>query len=86
MAENQAIAAGELRGFCATACKLIDHLAFGDADIADINGKAQFRRYDFNADMPNADFTNERMCIALAALGGLTQRQQKPLVAAREVL
>ena len=86
MAEYQAISAGKLRGFRSAALELIDHLAFGNADIAYINGEAQFGRRDFNADMANADFSHEGVRIAIAALRGITECEQKPFITARQIL
>ena len=82
LAEDQAIAAGELRRRLGRALELVDHLAFGDADAAERHGKRQFRHVEFQLDLADADLADEGMVAGIAALGGIAERQQKPLVAA----
>src|SRR3546814_8679357 len=39
--EGEAVAAGEFRRFGLRAAELVDHLAFGDGDFADVDGEAE---------------------------------------------
>ena len=68
------------------ALELVHHLAFGHGDVADVDGETKFRRLDFHRHLAHADLAGERMRAAIAALGRIAQRQQEPLVAARQRL
>ena len=84
--EHQAIAAGELRRRFGIALELVDHLAFGDADAAERDRKAEFGDVHFDLDFADADFAGEGVRAGIAALGGIAERKQKALVAARQRL
>ena len=49
-------------------------------------GKPQFRRLDLHGHGADADFAHERVRAAVAALGGVAERQQEALVGARQGL
>jgi hypothetical protein len=54
LAEDQAIAAGELRRLGAAALELVHRLAFGQLDLADLDGEAQLGDVDLDRDGADA--------------------------------
>jgi hypothetical protein len=50
------------------------------------HGKAQLGHVELDIDFANADLADEWMAAAIAALGRVAERQQEPLVAARQRL
>ncbi len=68
------------------ALELVDHLAFGQRDRAERHGEADILGHEFDLDLAEADFAGERMVAAVAALRRIAERQQKALVAARQIL
>lgn len=81
MPERQAVTTGELRKLSGRADKLVDHLALGDFDAAQADGKAQLFGVDPHFDVADANLTGKRVVAAVTALGRVAQRQQKTLVA-----
>src|SRR5262249_42714949 len=84
--ESQAIAAGEARRFRGRGLELVDHLAFGQRDLAKRHREADILGKELDLDLAKADFTCEGMIAAIAALSRITEREQKAFVAAREIL
>jgi hypothetical protein len=68
------------------ALELVDHLAFGQLDLADLDREAEFGDLEFDRDLADADFADEGMGPPVAALGGIAERQEEALVAARQRL
>jgi hypothetical protein len=85
-AHAQAIATRELRRHAVATVELIDHLALGQGDRADLDGEAKLFRTDQHIDFTHADFTGEGMGFGIATLSGIGHAQQKALVAARKIL
>src|SRR3546814_17115068 len=73
-------------GRSAQAGELVDHLAFGHGDLADLDGEAEFLRHELHRHLAEADLSGEGMVAPVAALRRLAERQQEALVTAREVL
>ena len=73
-------------GFGRRSLELVDHLAFGQRDATERNGKAGILGHELDLDLAEADFAGKGMVAAIAALGRIAERQQKALVAARQVL
>ena len=48
MAEDEAVAAGELRWHLFRALELVDHLAFGQGDVAEIDREAELLRHELD--------------------------------------
>ena len=86
LAEDEAVAAGEVRRRGRRAGELVDHLAFGERDLADLDREAQLLRHDLDRDLADADLAGEGVVAAIAALGRIAEGQQEALVAARQVL
>src|SRR3546814_15846487 len=86
MAEGQAVAAGELRRLRLRALELIDHLALGHGDLADLDRETQLLRHELDRDLAQADLADEGGVAAIAALGRVAEAQQEALVAARQIL
>ncbi|MCY1229742.1 hypothetical protein D9M72_421200 [compost metagenome] len=86
VAEHQPVAAREARGFVGIAGELAHHLAFGQFDLADGDGEAQFFHEQFDLGRAVADLGRERVRVAVAALGGIAHRQQEAFIGARQVL
>jgi hypothetical protein len=59
LAEDQAIAAGELRRRLGRALELVDHLAFGHLDGAERDGKAELGDIEFDLDLADTDFAGK---------------------------
>ncbi|MNT28020.1 hypothetical protein D3C72_1636750 [compost metagenome] len=75
VSEGQTVAAGELRQLRGRADELVDHLALGDFDAAQVDREAQLFGIDPHLDFTDANFPGERVIAAITALGGITQRQ-----------
>src|SRR3546814_3893817 len=86
VAEGEAVAAGELRRPLGGAGELVDHLAFGHGDLADLDGEAEFLRHELHRHLAEADLSGEGMVAPVAALRRVAERQKEALVTAREVL
>ncbi|XQU71663.1 hypothetical protein OJJOAM_004452 [Cupriavidus sp. H18C1] len=86
VAEHQAIAAGKAGRFLRVAGEVVDHLAFGQFDLADGHGKAQFLDEQLDLRGAIADLGGKRMRIAVAALRRIPHRQQEAFVGPRQVL
>ncbi|CEG10563.1 hypothetical protein BN961_04003 [Afipia felis] len=86
LAEVNAVAACEAGGFGFRALELVYHLAFRDGDRSERHGKADLGGDDIDLDFADTDFTGERVVAAVAALRRIAERQQKALIASREVL
>ena len=86
MAEGEPVAARELRRHVVRARELVDHVAFGDVDLGDLDGEAQLLGHEADGHLAVADLADEGMVVAVAALGRVAQRQQEAFVAARQVL
>ncbi len=86
LTEHKTIAAGELRQLGFRSLEFVDRFAFGQFDIANINGKAEFFGFDFNRYGAIADFTNKGVAVGVSALGRISKRKNKPLVPAAQVL
>ena len=86
MAEGEAVAAGELRRHVLGAGELVDHLAFGQGDVAEIDGEAELLRHVFDRDLADADLADEGVAVAVAALHGIAEAEHEALVAARHRL
>ena len=82
MAKGKPIAARELRRLLNGAFKLIDHLTFGESDLAKIDLEAQFFWYKGNGYFAHANFTGKGMITAKSALHGISKPEQKTLVTA----
>jgi hypothetical protein len=68
------------------ALELIDHLAFGHL-ISPSDGEANSSSaMNLHLDLAEADFAGEGMVAAIAALGGIAERQQEAFIAARQIL
>ena len=85
-AERQAVAAGKVRRFILRGDKAVNHFAFGHQQFTDIDGESQLFGSDLHRDVAAANFTGKRVVAPVAALGGVGQRQQIALVAARQLL
>src|SRR5271165_7437104 len=68
LSESEAVAAGEARQAAVAAGKLVDHLAFGHADIAEGHGKAEILDEKLDLDLAETYFADERMGAAVPAL------------------
>ena len=66
--------------------ELVDHVAFGDVDLGDLDREAQLLGHERHRHRAEADLADEGMVVAVAALGRIAERQQEALVAARQVL
>ncbi len=66
--------------------KAVDHFALGQQDFADIDGETELFRHDLHRNVAGADLAGERVVAAVAALGGVAERQQKTFVAAHQLL
>ena len=86
VAERETVALREGGRHLAAAGELVDHLAFGDIDLADLDCFAQLVEFHFHGDRAEADLARERMRVRIAALRRVTHREQKAFVAAREIL
>jgi len=86
LAEHEAVAAGEARRLAVAALELVDHLAFGDRDASQRRREAEILDEDLDVDVAEADFADERMVAAVAALGGIGEAEQEAFVAARRRL
>src|SRR5271165_3131853 len=86
LSESETVAAGEAQRAAVAARKLVDHLAFGHADIAEGHGKAEVLDEKLHLDFAETDLADERMGAAVAALRRIGQTEQEALVAAREAL
>ena len=73
-------------GSVVAADELVDHLTFGDANVAERNRKAEFLDEEFHLRLAEADFADEGMIAAIAALRRIGEAKQKALVAARQRL
>ncbi|MNN63518.1 hypothetical protein D3C81_1789020 [compost metagenome] len=62
--------------------KAVHHFAFGHQQFADVYRKSQLFRYYFQRHIAAADLGGKRVIAPVAALGGVSQRQQIPFVAA----
>ncbi len=79
--ESQAIATREARRFGRRALELVDHLAFGDRDAPERNGKADLFGKELDLDLTETDFSDEGMRAAVATLRRIAKRQQEAFVA-----
>src|SRR5208283_5207566 len=86
LAEDEAVAAGEARRASVAAGELVDHLAFGHADVAERDGEAEVPDEQLHLDLPVPYLPDEGMGAALAALGGIGEAEQEALIAARQRL
>ena len=84
LAEGEAIAARETRRRAVAAGELVDHLAFGERNVAERNGKAEILDEQLDLDLAEADLADERMVAAVAALRRIGEAEQEALVAARQ--
>ena len=66
--------------------ELGDHLALGDLDPADHDGKAKLGEVDLHIDLADPDLADKGMGSAVATLRRIAERQQEALVAARQRL
>ena len=64
----------------------MDHLAFGDLDGPERNGKTKLGNIELHVHLADAHFADEGMGAGIAALGGIGERKQETLVAARQRL
>ena len=86
LAEHEAVAAGEARRAAVAAGELVDHLAFGDGNLAERNGEAEVFDEQLDLDLAEADFADERMGAAVAPLGRIGEPEQEAFIAARQIL
>ena len=86
MAEGEAIAPGELGRFGLRPCELVDHLAFGDSDLTDIDREIELGWLQFDRHGPDPQLTNKGMRVAVAALCRIAERQQETFIPARQGL
>src|SRR5262249_33111239 len=86
LSERETVAAREARRLAGRAFELVDHLTFGHGDRAERDCEADLLGEEFDLDLAEADLAGEGMGAAEAALGRVAQREQKTLVAAREIL
>ena len=87
LAEHQAIAAGETRRLAVAAALnwlTIWHSVSGDR--SERRGEAELGDEHLDLDLAEADFADERMVAAVAALGRIAEPEQEALVAARQRL
>src|SRR6185437_6742223 len=85
-AEGQAVAAGELRRGISAALELIDHLALDELDAAERDREPELGRLELNLKLADADLPSERVGAAVAALRGVGEPKEAPLVGAGERL
>ncbi len=76
LAEDEAVAGGELRRRRGRALELVDHLAFRDVDPAERHGEAELLGEEFDRDGADPDFADEGMGAAEAALGRIGEPEQ----------
>ena len=79
-AKGQPIALGELRRYVFAAMELVDHLAFGHFQVANIDRKTEFIGLQFHTDKTTANLTGKWVGVGVAALGGVTHGQQPAFV------
>src|SRR6516162_25689 len=84
--ERETVTAREARRLGGRALELVDHLTLGHRDRAERDREADLLGEEFDLDFAETDLAGEGMGAAEAALGRVAQREQKALVAAREVL
>jgi hypothetical protein len=68
----------------ARALELVDHVAFGKFDAADLDLEAEFFSKEAHFDGAEADFPGKGVRARIATLRGVTKGQQKTFVAARQ--
>src|SRR4029077_7242199 len=81
-----AVTTGELRGLRRRALELVDHLAFGELDLADRDRETELLGHDLDGHLSAADLACEGMVAAIAALRRIGKAQQETLVAAGQRL
>ena len=81
-AEGQTVAAGEVRRLILRGDEAVDHFAFGEQQLANIDAKAQLFRDNLHLHVAAADLAGKRMVAAIAALSRIGQRQQVAFIAA----
>src|SRR3984957_8092988 len=86
LAEHEAVAAREAWRAAVATGELIDHLAFGDGNLAERNCEGEVFDEQLDLDLAEADFADERMGAAVAPLGRIGEPEQEPFVAARQIL
>ncbi len=65
---------------------MVDGLAFGQGDFADLDGQAQFGDVHLDRDRADAEFADEGMRPAIAALGGVGHAEDEAFVSAGQRL
>ena len=75
-----------MRRLLGRSLELIDHLAFGQLHATERDGKTKFGHVELDIHFANADFADERMVIAIAALGGIAECQQETFITACQCL
>ena len=65
---------------------MVHRFAFRQFDLADLHCEPQFRDVDVHGHAPDAQFADKCVGAAIAALRGIGERQDEPLVAARDRL
>src|SRR5215471_9789709 len=86
LAEGEAIAPSKARRLARRTLKLVHHLALGERDRSQRHGEACIFGKELDLDVAKTDFSGEGMVAAITALRRIAERQQKPLVGAREIL
>ena len=69
LAEDKAVAPGELRRFAAAALELVHRFAFGQLDLADLDGETKLGDLDLDRHPADAKLAHEGVGAAVAALG-----------------
>ena len=73
-------------GLPIAAGKLVHHLALGDLDVSDRNGKSEILDKEFDRRLAETDLADERVIAAVAALRRIGEPEQETFVAARQIL
>ncbi len=84
--ESKPVTTGEARRLCRRSLELIDHLAFGQREFAEWDRETGVFRKELHFDFAEADFTGERMGSTKSALGRISEREKKSLVAPGKIL
>ena len=86
LAHHKAVAPGEPRRLGARALELVHRLALGQLDLADLDRETALGDLHLDRHGADAQFAHEGMGAPVAALRGIGQARQEPLVAARQRL
>ena len=84
--ESKTVTTCEARSLCRRPFELIHHLAFGQREFAEWDRETGVFRKELHFDFAEADFTGERMGSTKSALGRISEREKKSLVAPGKIL